>query len=63
MSEKIDTRNGDECAKEPWMYGGGLDTTSVEVEREETDGDVEGFAGYLMAVNKGAPVPVDRYQT
>ena len=63
MSEEVDARDRDECPKEPWVDGRGLNTPSVEVEREEADGEVEGFAGDLVAVDEGAPVSVDRNQT
>ena len=39
-----------------------LCTTSVEVEREEADGNVECFARDFMTVHKRAPVSMDRYE-
>lgn len=41
------------------MYRCGSCSPRVEVEGEETDGDVQGFAWYFMAVNERAPVSVD----
>lgn len=37
--------------------GGGA--AGVEVQGEEADGEMEGFAGDLVAVDEAAPVPVD----
>ena len=42
------------------MDGCGRCAARVEVEGEEADGDVEGFARYLVSVDEGAPVSVDR---
>lgn len=35
----------------------------VEVEGEETDAEVEGFSGDLVAVDEGSPGAVDGYET
>ena len=45
------------------MDGCGGCAACVEVEGEEADGDVEGFAGYFVPVDEGAPVSVDRDET
>ena len=45
------------------MYGGGAGATRVEVQREETDGEMERFARYFVSVDERAPVPVYRDQT
>ena len=42
------------------MYGCGRRAACVEMEGEEADGDVEGFAGYFVPVDEGAPVSMDR---
>ena len=41
------------------MDGCGRCAACVEVEGEEADGDVEGFAGDFVPVDEGAPVSVD----
>ena len=61
MSQEVDARDRNECAEKPWMYRRGLNAPGVEVEREEADGEVEGFARDFVAMHKGAPVSVDRY--
>lgn len=45
------------------MYGRGGCPARVEVECEEADGDVEGFARYFVPVDERAPVSVDGDQT
>lgn len=44
------------------MYRCGGCPARVEMEGEEADGDVEGFAGYLVPVDERAPVSVDGNQ-
>ena len=63
MTGIVEAGDRDECAQEPRMYGRGGCAACVEVEREEANGDVESFARYLVPVNEGAPVSVDRYET
>ncbi len=59
MPRVVHTRDGDQRAQEPRVDASGGGAAGVEVQGEEADGEVEGFAGDLVAVDEAAPVPVD----
>ena len=59
MTGIVEAGDWDECAEEPGMYGCGRRAACVEMEGEEADGDVKGFAGNFVPVDEGAPVSVD----
>ncbi len=59
MARVVDAGDRDEGAEEVGVDGCGGGAARVEVQGEEADGDVEGLAGDLVAVDEGAPVAVD----
>lgn len=59
MARVVDAGDGDQGAEQPRVDGGGAGAARVEVQGEEADAKVQGFAGDFVAVDEGAPVSVD----
>jgi len=59
VARVVDAGDGNQGAEQPGVDGGGAGAARVEVQGEEADAEVEGFAGDFVAVDEGAPVSVD----
>lgn len=59
MAQVVCRCDRDECAEEVGVDGRGACAAAVEMECEEADGEVQGFAWDFVPVDEGAPVSVD----